>query len=61
MLEVSLYKLYIISTVKLHKKEFSPVYLQRSDESSKRDNIAVGFFGGSVPVNELSGSQHWVL
>lgn len=41
-------------------KEFSPTYLQRSDGRSKRDNIAVGFFGDFVPINELSESQHWM-
>lgn len=55
------YKLYIISTGNLHEKEFSHMYLQRSDESqTKRDSMAMGFFVGFVPINELSGSQGWM-
>lgn len=41
------YKLYIISTGNLHEKEFSHMYLQRSDErSDKERQYCYGFLRG---------------
>lgn len=52
-----LYKLCSMSSGNLHGKEFSDMYLQRTDERSKRGSIAVGCFAGCEPMNEPSGSQ----